>query len=184
MKKILIFLILNLCIISKGFANSHSPEIIYSCKKKNSEKFDYYGFEKINDKYVISRYNHKTNKFYSSYSVLYKNENNLMWDYFHPKGLIVTYYFKSNNFSKDIIESDKILFSTSNKKFLKKITKFGKKQDLLKFKGDDSSEHYDKVFKLNNEFTFFKSNLLRDNTFTKSVKGKSERKCTKGFIKN
>ena len=104
MKKILIFLFLNLLIFSKALANNYAPEIIFSCIKKNSQKIDYYGFKKINNNYVISRYNHKSKKFYSSYSVLYTNENNMMWDYYSPiHGLIATYYFRSNNFSNEII---------------------------------------------------------------------------------
>ena len=184
MKKIIIFLVLNLFLISKGFTNTHTPEIVYSCKKKSSQKIDYYGFQKINDKFLISRYNHKDKKFYSSYSVLYKDQNNIMWDYYSPRGLIVTYYFRAIDFSKDIINSDKIILSTSNKKFIKEISKFGKQQDLLKFKGDDSQDHYDEVFKLNDKFVIFKANLVKDSSFTKSDMGIPSRTCTRGFIEN
>ena len=184
MKKIFIIFLLNLLLTSKGFSNSHTPEIIYSCKKKNSEKIDYYGFQIINNEYLISRYNHKDKKFYSSYSVLYKDQNNMMWDFYSPKGLIVTYYFRSKDFTKNKIESDKILLSTSNKKFIKKISKFGKRQNLLKFEGNDSQEHYNNVFKLNDEFIIFKAELMKDSSFSKSDMGIPNRTCTKGFIKN
>jgi hypothetical protein len=184
MKKILIFLFLNLLIFSKALANNYAPEIIFSCIKKNSQKIDYYGFKKINNNYVISRYNHKSKKFYSSYSVLYTNENNMMWDYYSPiHGLIATYYFRSNNFSNEIIMGGKILLSTSNNRLKKKIKKFGKRQDLLKFKGDDSNNHYNSLFKLNDELATFKFNLKKDISFSKTDIGTPTKTCNKGFIK-